>query len=441
MLKKIALAVVCFVMILLLCGCDFFKTDMAELFTPPTLTGDFKYISQVISKTAGSGYTLKYPARGEHRSAVVQYDINGDGKNEAFAFYSKTEGDVTTMTVQLVRNQNGEWVDGGTQSIVAAGVDMVQFCDLDNNGISEILVGWQVYGTSEMHLAVYSYSENTFAQRLLQKYNHFITCDLNGDKKSGVLIVDINTSKQYNTAALYTFNDEGVIQSGICELDSKIQSANEPIVAELSNGKMAVYIDAVKGVGAVTEVLVENRGGIYNPLFDAETRENILTLRSSSYSVTDINNDGTLEIPVQENVPAVAADELAEKLYLTNWCSFDGENLTVQMTAMINLLDGYYFNIPTKWRNRIAILKDTENRIREIYVYNQKTATVGESLICIRAFDKRAWDKGEFKELKMNEIARDNNTVYAYRLNDAITKMGITHSDVKDAFVLFEKWG
>ena len=46
------------------------------------------------------------------------------------------------------------------------------------------------------------------------------------------------------------------------------------------------------------------------------------------------------------------------------------------------------------------------------------------------------------KELeKLHEIARDNNTVYAYRLNDAITKMGITHSDVKDAFVLFEKWG
>ena len=144
---------------------------------------------------------------------------------------------------------------------------------------------------------------------------------------------------------------------------------------------------------------------------------------------------------MQENVPAVAGDDLTEKLYLTNWCSFDGENLTVQMTAMINLLDGYYFTIPTKWRNRIAILKDTENRIREIYVYNQKDATIGESLICIRAFDKRAWDKGEFKELKMNEIARDNNTVYAYRLNDAITKTGITHSDVKDAFVLLEKWG
>ncbi len=437
MLKKIALAVISLMLMLSLCGCDFFKTDMAELFSPPLLTGDFKYIAKVIEKTAGAGYTLKYPVRGEHRSAVVQYDIDGDEKNEAFAFYSKTEGDITTMTVQLIRDEKGEWVDGGRQTIIAAGVDMVQFCDLDNDGTSEILVGWQIYGTSEMQLAVYGYSENTFVQRLLQRYTHFITCDLNGDQKSSVLIIDINTTEQYNTAALYALNNEGVLQTGICELDSKLQQVNEPIVAELSNGTPAVYIDAVKGLGAVTEVLIENRGTLSNPLFDQETRENMRTLRSSSYPVTDINDDKIFEIPVQENIPAVASTDVAEKLYLTNWCQFDGESLTIQTTQMINVLDGYYFTIPTKWRNRIAVLKDTKNRIREIYLYNYKESVVGESLICIRAFSKKDWDGGKFKELKMNEIARKGNTVYAYRLNDAIIEMGITHSDVQKNFALY----
>ena len=140
-----------------------------------------------------------------------------------------------------------------------------------------------------------------------------------------------------------------------------------------------------------------------------------------------------------KNVPSVASDDLAEKLYLTNWCQFDGENLTVQTTAMINMLDGYYFVIPTKWRNRIAVFKDTANRIREIYLYDNNGATVGESLICIRVFDRKSWDDGSFNDLRMNEIARDGKTVYAYRLNDAIIDLGITHSDVKKSFVLIEK--
>ena len=252
-----------------------------------------------------------------------------------------------------------------------------------------------------------------------------------------MVIIDINAAEQRNTAALYALAESGVIQTGICELDSKLQSIGEPIISELSNGKAAIYLDAIKGVGVVTEVLIENKGGLSNPLFDFETRENIRTLRSASYSVADINGDEILEIPVQENVPAVAGDVLAEKLYLTNWCSFDGENLTVQITTMINVLDGYYFTIPTKWRNRIAILKDTENRIREIYLYDYKDAVIGESLICIRAFNKKDWENGKYKDLRMNEIARRDNLVFAYRLNDAIIDMGITHNDVEKAFVLY----
>lgn len=437
MLRKIVLFIVTLTMILSLCGCDFFKTDMAELFSPPSLTGDFKYISKIVENTAGTGYTLKYPVRGEYRSAVVQHDIDNDNQKEAFVFYSKVDGDVTTMTVQLIHVEKGEWVDGGTQTLVASGVDMVRFCDLDNNGVSEILVGWQIYGTSEMQLAVYSYDKNVFAQRLLQKYTNFITCDLNGDHKSGVLIIDLNTAEEYNTAALYSLSQDGMVQTGMCELDSKLQSIGEPIISELSTGQNAVYLDAVKGVGAVTEVIIENKGTLTNPLFDPKTRENLQTLRSSSYQVTDINGDGILEIPVQENVPSVATDALAEKLYLTNWCSFDGENLTVQTTTMINVLDGYYFTIPTKWRNHVAVLKDTDNRIREVYIYDYEESVIGESLICIRAFNKKDWESGKYNDLKMNEIARSDNTVFAYKLNDAILDLGITHADVKKAFVIY----
>ena len=243
-------------------------------------------------------------------------------------FYSKVDGDITTMTVQLIRIKNGEWVDGGTQTIIASGVDMVRFCDLDNNGVSEILVGWQVYGTSEMQLAVYSYNENVFAQRLLQKYTNFITCDLNGDQKSGVLIIDLNTTEQYNTAALYSLTDEGVVQTGICELDSKLQSIGEPIIAELSNGKEAVYLDAIKGVGAVTEVIVENKGSLTNPLFDTATREKFgMTLEQASACVSYMDSirdsliwlafidsgDGSIRVRLRSRF--VTVSELAERYH------------------------------------------------------------------------------------------------------------------------------
>ena len=51
--------------------------------------------------------------------------------------------------------------------------------------------------------------------------------------------------------------------------------------------------------------------------------------------------------------------------------------------------------------------------------------------------NKKNWEAGKYKELRMNEIARNDNTVFAYKLNDAIIEMGITHSDVEKAFVLY----
>ena len=69
-----------------LCGCSMLAGDTAELLSPPELSGDIAPIAAAIAASAGGEYTLKYPSKGNFRSAVIQNDINGDGTLEAFAF-------------------------------------------------------------------------------------------------------------------------------------------------------------------------------------------------------------------------------------------------------------------------------------------------------------------------------------------------------------------
>ena len=73
------------------------------------------------------------------------------------------------------------------------------------------------------------------------------------------------------------------------------------------------------------------------------------TLRASGYGVMDINGDGIAEIPVQESVPSVIRPDSGDKLYLINWCSYNGETLTNQVTALMNDSDGYYYILSSKW--------------------------------------------------------------------------------------------
>lgn len=438
MLRKILAIWLCISLSIGLCGCGFFTADTAELLTPPEPVGDIKPISEVIKKTATSGYVMKYPSRGDYRSAVIREDIDFDGTFEAFAFYSVTDRDIITMHINAICLRNGEWTSVAVQQIVAAGVDKIEFCDLDGDGIKEILVGWQIYGTSEMQLAVYSLNENSLTQRMLQKYSHFISCDLDDDGKNEILVLKTGFAEANNTASIYELDENGVIESSSCELDRTVKTVNEPIVDTLSNGKPAVYVDILKGVGTVTEVLFMEKEKLVNPLYNSQTGETIATLRSVSFGIEDINGDGIIEIPVQTDVPSVIHSDLNEKLYLTNWCSFNGEKLTNQMTTMINVNDGYYLTLSQKLIGKIAILKDTEKQVREIYSYNTKKGAVGESLIFLKTVKKSDLDKGKYNNLNAAEILNRGADSVICKVSGAAEKYGIDLEYVRNNLKIFE---
>lgn len=434
MFRKVISAAIGFLMCITLCGCDFFATDTVELLSPPALSGDLNPIAQAITESVDGNYTFKYPSRGNYRSAVVREDINGDGLMEAFAFYSTAQNETVTMNLNYICYLDDSWESVAQQQLVAGGVDKIDFCDLDNDGIDELLVGWEIYGTSEMQLAVYSLTDNTLTQRMMKRYNHFTTCDLNEDSKNEIFLIDTNPAESVNTAALYGLTGDGVAEISACELDSAAITVNEPVLAALSSGRPAIYIDEIKGVGAVTEVLFIEKGKLVNPLLAANSKETVATLRAASLATSDINGDGILEIPIQRDVPSVTKSQLSEKLYLTEWCSFNGEQLTPQQTTMIDTNDGYYYIIPSKWINNIAVLKDTENRVHEIYRYNAEQKMVEESLIYIRAVDKADWEKDEEEYENMQKITSDQNTVFVCRISQSALNEGITLESVRNAF-------
>lgn len=416
-----------------LCGCSIFTADTDELLNPPELSGALKPIENALKKSVSGDYTLKYPTNGSFRSAFVRNDINGDGILEAFCFYSTQSGDTVTLHINMITNEDGKWKSTAEQKITAGGVDRVDFCDLDGDGVEEILVGWEIYGTSEMQLAVYSYSKGELAQRMLQRYTYFLCCDLDEDSKEEILLINYNSSESTNYAGLYKLNGDGVNEVAGCQLDGTVKSVNEPILSTLSNGRRAVYIDEVKGAGAITEVVFMEKGVLVNPLLNPETRENLVTLRSSSISCRDINGDNIIEIPIQEFLPA--AGGTTDSLYYTNWCSFNGETLTKQQSTVLNYNDGYYMIIPTKWVGKLAFSKDIDNRVRGIYSYDPETQTVGEQMAYIQTFDLKDWENGEYKKFGLTEITHINGMVYACFVADP---EAIKVEEIKQNFRIYE---
>ena len=432
MVKKILCLLACFLCSLTLCGCDIFTADTAELLSPPALTGDLLPIDTAIKESVKTLYTLEYPSRGNYRSAIIQHDINNDGVLEAFAFYSTQDRETTSMNINAIANKSDRWVSIATQSISAGGVDRIEFSDLDADGIDEILVGWEIYGTSERKLAVYSLGENALTQRLLEQYTHFTYCDLDEDGRREVFISRSTPAESRNTAHLFTLTSVGVSMISSCELDSTAKTLNHPVVSTLSTGKPAIYIDEIKGVGAVTEVLFLEKGQLQNPLMDAETRETTATLRTATLESRDINGDGIIEIPIRREVATVTKTTEGEKQYLTDWCSFTGETLTPKLTAYMNLNDKYYYVIPKKWIGSVAVLSDPENSLTEIYSFDNENNVSGDRLLYIKAVDKTKWDRGDYKGEDVEEIVNNGETVLVCYISETAKQQGITALKVKN---------
>ena len=336
-------------MCLCLCSCALFSSDTEELIAPPQLSGDMSPIKSALEKSAPKGYSLKYPSAGNRRSAVILEDINGDGLKEAFAFYSTDGDELTKMHINMIAYDNNAWESVCTAEVTAGGVEKVEFCDIDGDGIKEIAVGWEIFGSGEK--------------------------------------------------------------------------------------KLAVYIDEIKGIGAVTEIIFWQKGELKNGLLDtAGSGENTMTVRQSSILADDINDDGIIEIPIAG--PLKNADpESKEIMYYTNWCTYNGEALTVKTSSVVNTVDGYIVVLPDKLMGKIAVKKDSDLRLREIYSYNPETDTIGNMLFELLTLKSEQYDKKEYKGYSV--LTRNGGYTYLYKKSAAADSLGLTDAQIRQMFKLY----
>ena len=437
--RKILSVAAVTVLILNLCGCNLFTVDTEQLLNPPRLSGSMQPISKALDESIKENYILKYPSSGDRHSAVILEDIDGDSTFEAFAFYSTEDDNGTVMNVNLICENNGKWHSAATASISAGGVDSVDFCDFDNDGISEILVGWEIYGSSEKQLAVYSFENNKLIQKMLEQYTQYAYCDLDENGQYELFIQKLSAADAVNQGIIYSYDKKEITRLSECVMDSSVNTTSKPIVSQLSSGKPALYIDEIKGIGAVTEVLFLSKGELVNSLLDKENSfENSITLRSSSLPCKDINDDGILEIPVAVEIPC---DDLEkdENVFYTHWCSYNGEQLTVKLVTLVNIADGYYITVPQKWIGKISISRDLDKKIRRINEYNPKTAESGECLAEFIAVSQSDYDENIYKNSGYTEITRLNGNVYVGAVKSKKSLIAINNDELVSMLVLYEK--
>lgn len=430
-MKRLLALILCATMAFCLCGCDTLSGNIESLLSPPAPSGVLKDVQAALNKSVNYAYTLKYPTSGEHRSAIVLKDLDGDGDNEALAFYSTTLDNTTNMHVNYITMSDDGWVSKGQSSIVASGVEKIDFADLDGDGILEVIVGWSVYGSVEKHLSVYALHNGTIVSRIQESYTSYLYRDFNGDSTPDILIIYQDTANSVSTAKLLDLTDEGATEIGSCPLDPAVSEYKEPVVFHLS-GRTAVYIDGIKGAGTITEMLLVD-SKLINLSYTEGTNTAFNTFRTGNAPIADVNSDGNYDIPISYLLTA-SLSGAADNIYKTNWYCFNGTEIIMSLSVISNTADGYYLEIPEKWDSSITVTGNTAEHLRTVYRLDKITGTSAEELLKIQAIPKSAGltptYEGSFK------LAENDKFTYFAALGSYTGVEAITKDELKDMFLM-----
>lgn len=418
-------------------GCSLTDFSSDSLLRPPKTTGDEAEIEQLIDECAKSGYTLKYPKSGTYRSAIIMNDLDGDGTDEAIAFFRETD-DVTKIHMLVMYSDNDEWKLSSDYITETTDIDSVDFSDVNGSGSLEILVGYATYTPNVNFLSCYTYEKGTTAEiKSGQNYSSFYCGDFNSDSKNEIMMLSLFTTENEAKATMldYSKDNNSLYAKATVVMDPNVVKYGNIVLSDFGENTKGIVVDGVfANEELCTQIIYFNKelSLLRNPLYKEKVKN--VTQRSCTVISDDTDEDMNVEIPTVQKLPYSKnelIDTVAEKLTWNNF-SVQNEALSAKSNMIANYNFSYALKMPDKWLNNTvtAILNPDENSMT-FYEWNK--TKLGNELFEIKVFSTADWDIGKNNE-EYTLIYKDN--IYAYTFINTNTKSqySMTDDEIKTAF-------
>lgn len=418
-------------------GCSSVGLSVDTLMHPPKAVGDKADIQALIDKTAGEGYTLKYPQSGNFRSAITMHDIDSDGVDEAVAFYLP-QGDIATVNMMVMDDIDNSWQVVGNFKSQSSAVDSLNFCDIDGDGFSEVIPTYKTYSPTINQLALFIY-DGKAVREIPSEYTctNLITGDFYEGGKDELMLLSLFSTEKEASALLLTLNDDksGISVLGTSPLDPDVASFAQLLTGEVFESQQGLVIDGCTTQGEYNTQII-----YYNKYFKSLERINFTenvsynqARRTYAVMSEDINGDSVIEIPsvfklkIEDDRTDVAP---CAQIY---WCQ-QTEDGTVHLIAheAVSFSYKFSFDIHQSWDGKFTA--HTNHNENEVTFYSWDKDKTGDELLKIKITDKNSQEIPEgYTPLSENE-----SRVYSYRIPENSNKMKLGADEIVGAFELMQ---
>lgn len=412
-------------------GCSAFETDTEALMQPPSLTEEQAKLNDALTNVIGESFYLKYPFNEGSSSAFMFCDLDGDGKEEALAFYSTGE-DSSGTRINILQQKNEGWVSVYEAAGSSGDISDVHFLDIGKEKL--LVVKW------DKEVGIYEFIESRLEQLYMSPCDGIELANMNDDEVSDIIVFSGSYDGRSVARIIYSSNGAMEISEAVyitAEYDNIYSTVN----GQLGNGQKGFFIDSkIYDNIYLTEVLVLSDGHTVRHTVASFTEDEneessgtgfVFTKRGMYARNTmavcrDIDGDGIIEMPVEIREDAATIDN--EKLYFIEYIKFNGTDSESVWYGFAGGDEGFVFRLEEDWTEGVSVLYNT--------AYGEYTFTddeSGEELLLIRSAPA-----DEYQDIyKDNEVIAAKNGTKAFYVT-VRTKEGdkyfITPESCKERF-------
>lgn len=338
-------------LILLLSGCSLEYGD--GLLSLPKLPGEYLLLQHEIDAILSTGAVYATAETGGNRQAVQLVDMDGDGEDEAIAFFRMPGGDFLVCAYQ--RTADG-YEEIGRAEGFGSSIHAVHYPCVSADGHLALALSWGLEDASTYGMTVFDITDEGLESVLDIQYSSLLVEDMNGDSVDELCFAVRDAVTGGHSLHLYNYSGGGYRLMGETPLSVEVRSVSLMQFGVTRGGHSAVFVDsAATGGGYITDVVSLSSGVAVNETIDMVAGSGAVTWRLVSVSSTDIDGDGIIDVPVAAEPQSGSETQQSDARYKLHWFDFaQGEEPQAVATTYHSVAEEWYLMWPDIWGEAVT---------------------------------------------------------------------------------------
>ena len=382
-------------LLFLLSGC---QADPALLLTLPRTEVQSALLSHQAAELLSGSATYLTPGSGTLSGSAGEVDFDGDGVPELVSCLMR-DGD---PAVEIYRQTEGKPEFLARITGRGSGIDALYFPRLHADDTVGIVVSWALEGSALKGLTVCAWYDDRFETLYSGAAQEVLTADLDRDGSEEILYLTKDAAEIWQ-AVMLRYRSGGLYSSEPVRLSEGLE-LQRLSVENIGFDRSALICEGtVPTYGLITDVILATDGRLQNLYYSELTGVSDLTARDLPLFCTDVNNDGTVELPrprfTEQEDGSVTAIPM-----LVDWYRCDEFSEPIELyTTYHQWEEGWFFRLPDRMRDSILpapgvtgddisstlfFLKESEDQpqkaLWEVYVLSGEDAETTAEICALR---------------------------------------------------------